>query len=176
MDLTGCDEATRDVLDIAARISSVLAEAGDTIRAMVLSTLREVRACGESEMSLDDGLMDDIGLDSLEVVELVTALQASSGVVIAFDTLSALIASGAAHPLRWDAELSERDLTRLAILLPEVPAHRIAPGLRVMDVSTLFTVETIVRLIALGLPVPDRLCQDQRSEVTIQESRSSHAR
>jgi acyl carrier protein len=99
------------------------------------------------EVRVDSCLMEELGAESLDFLDIVFRLEESFGITISRGEIE----RGARGEMS-DEEfapggvISERGLERLRLLLPEA-APRIAPGLRARQILGLFTVETFVKIV-----------------------------
>jgi len=93
-------------------------------------------------------LIDDLGAESIDYLDIVFRLERTYGVKIPRGqiTKDARGDLGEAE-FQQGGVLTERGLERLKAFLPEVPAERFRPGLKVGEIPTLFTVETFCRLV-----------------------------
>lgn len=99
------------------------------------------------EVTLHASLMEDLGAESLDFLDIVFQLEQSFGIEITRGEMER-----AARGDMSDDEfapggvISEAGLTRLRELMPEAAA-RIQPGLRPRQILSLFSVQTFVNLV-----------------------------
>jgi acyl carrier protein len=142
MNPTGRDPsaAPTDEAPAAPREQDAIA---DRVRALVADALARPLA----EVTLDSRLMDDLGAESLDFLDIVFRLEHEFGIQITRGEMER-----AARGEMTDEQfapggvISEAGLARLRELMPEV-ADRVRPGLRRMQILTLFTVRTFVRTV-----------------------------
>ena len=120
---------------------------------------RVIREVAESlgidpvDVGPDDGLIPDLGADSLDLLDLVFRLEEAFGIQIERGQIEARIRSamgGKAYEI--DGVLTPKALELLRRELPEVKPERIREGLRSSEVVRLFTVRTLVRLVERHVP------------------------
>ena len=115
----------------------------DGVRAVIASSLgKEV-----ADVALDASLMQDLGAESLDLLDIVFGIEKEFGIEITRGEMER-----AARGDMTDDEfapggvISEAGLARLRELMPEAAA-RIAPGLRAREILSLFTVQTFANLV-----------------------------
>lgn len=110
---------------IAERVRKIVAEALDRPEAEVLPS---------------SSLIDDLGAESIDFLDLVFRLESAFGIKIAEDDLWA----GAANLARADAETFARGIERLRAEMPGFRWDRFPQGVSRADLPRLITVRTIV--------------------------------
>ena len=120
----------------------------DQIYTKVSATLVEALNVDKDEVSPKATLQGDLGAESIDFLDIVFQLEQAFGVRIP----RGQILEDARGPLSYDqfqqdGVISAAGLARLREVLDEVPAERIAAGLRVDDVAWLFTVETFCKVV-----------------------------
>lgn len=101
-----------------------------------------------STIGIDDSLINDLGLDSLDFLDLVFRLEAAFKVRIKRGEIE-----GRAREATPDENyekngiLTPEGLSILQAILDEIPAERFKPNMRVVDVPALYTVATFVKLV-----------------------------
>jgi acyl carrier protein len=115
----------------------------DGVRAVIATSLgKEV-----ADVALDASLMQDLGAESLDLLDIVFGIEKEFGIEITRGEMER-----AARGDMTDDEfapggvISEAGLARLRELMPEA-ATRIAPGLRAREILSLFTVQTFANLV-----------------------------
>ena len=117
------------------------------VERQVRAAVAEALARGVDEVKLDSSLMDDLGAESLDFLDIVFRLERAFTIEITRGEMER-----AARGDLTDEEfapggvISERGLTRLRELMPEAAA-RVVPGLRPGQILSLFTVRTFVKLV-----------------------------
>jgi acyl carrier protein len=135
----------------------VKVEAQRTIQADELSELfpvvaeivADALARDAAEVRLDSRLIEDLGAESIDFLDIVFRLEQAFKVEIP----RGQILEDARGPLseqelEENGRLTDAGVERLRQILSEVPATRFRPGMRVGDIPALFTVETFCKLVA----------------------------
>jgi acyl carrier protein len=135
----------RDVVD------RVVADRHDELFTKVRSCVADVLAIDAGKVVPGASLIDELGAESLDFLDLVFRLETDYGIKIPRDGLVLAARDGLGDRFDQNGVLSDEALGRLRVLMPEVPAERIAPGLRTHQIPSLFTAETFVRLVAWRL-------------------------
>jgi acyl carrier protein len=113
----------------------------------VRAVVAEALARDVSEVQLSSLLMDDLGAESLDFLDMVFKLERAFGIQITRGEMER-----AARGTMSDDEfapggvISEAGLTRLRELMPEAAA-KIKPGLRPVQILSLFSVQTFANLV-----------------------------
>ncbi|MES2299577.1 MAG: phosphopantetheine-binding protein [Pseudomonadota bacterium] len=119
-------------------------EVEDAVRAIVAQSL----AIGIDQVIPTASLIEELGAESLDFLDIVFQMERSYGIQITRGELER-----AARGDMTDEQfapggiISDAGLERLRSLMPEV-AHRIRPGLHPAQILSLFTVQTLARLVA----------------------------
>jgi acyl carrier protein len=92
-------------------------------------------------------LMEELGAESLDFLDIVFKLERTFGIQITRGEMEAL-ARGDMSDVEFapGGVISEAGLARLRQIIPEA-ADRIRPGLRPVQILSLFTVRTFVRMV-----------------------------
>lgn len=105
-----------------------------------------------AEVHLDALLLDELGADSLTLLDVVFRLEEAFEIEITRGELEAAARGDLTdEEFAPDGEISAIGLERLRALLPEAGA-RIAPGLKPADIVRLFSVRTFLRMVEAKLP------------------------
>jgi acyl carrier protein len=142
---------TSDIRQIRDRIDQVLATRHDDLYAKVRTAVADVLAIDPAKIVPGASLIDDLGAESLDFLDLVFRLETEYGVKIPRDGILLTAREGVTGGFDDGGVLSDDALERLRLLMPEVPPERLAPGLRTHQIPNLFTTETFVRLVAWRL-------------------------
>lgn len=142
---------TSEIRQTRDRIDGVLATRHDELYERVRLLVADVLAVDAAKVVPNASLIDDLGAESIDFLDLVFRLETDYGVKIPRDGLLMTARQGLGSAFDQTGVLSAEALERLRLLMPEVPAERIAPGLRTHQVPNLFTTETFVRLVAWRL-------------------------
>ncbi len=101
----------------------------------------------EDEVKLDSILMDDLGAESLDFLDIVFRLEREFDIQITRGEMErASRGDMSADEFAPGGVISDAGLTRLRELMPEAKA-RIQPGLRPSTILTLFSVQTFANMV-----------------------------
>lgn len=139
------------VHQIRERVDDVLKTRQDQIFATVRACVADVLAIDPSKVTPDASLIADLGAESLDFLDLVFRLETEYGVKIPRDGIRLAAQDGLADGFEKGGILTDDALERMRILMPEIPASKLASGLRTHQIPELFTTETFVRLVAWRL-------------------------
>lgn len=142
---------TSEIRQIRDRVDQVLATRHDELYARVRTCVADVLAIDAAKIVPGASLIDDLGAESLDFLDLVFRLETEYRVKIPRDGILLTARQGLASGFDQSGVLSNDALERLRLLMPEVPSERFAPGLRTHQIPNLFTAETFVRLVAWRL-------------------------
>ena len=132
---------------LAAAARPIDAATGDAVCEVIAEALGKARA----SVQLASNLFDDLGADSLDLLDMVFALEGRFAIEITRGALEQ-----AARGDMTDDEfapggaISDAGLERLRALLPE-SRERIRPGLLPREIPRLFTVGTFARIVLAKL-------------------------
>lgn len=116
------------------------------IEERVVALVADVLGRRPSEVTLASRLMDDLGAESLDYLDIVFQLEDRFGIKITRGEMErAARGEMAEEEFAPGGVVSEAGLARLRELLPEAAAH-VKPGLRASAILSLFTVETFVKI------------------------------
>jgi len=100
-----------------------------------------------ASVGLNDNLMDDLGAESLDFLDIVFKLERAFDIEITRGEMeSAARGDMSEEEFAPGGVISEAGLTRLRTLMPEATA-RIRPGLRPREILGLFSVRTFVHIV-----------------------------
>ena len=139
------------VHQLRERVDEVLKTRQDQIFATVRACVADVLAIDPAKVTPDASLIADLGAESLDFLDLVFRLETEYGVKIPRDGIRLAAQDGLADGFDQGGVLTEEALERMRILMPEIPASKLASGLRTHQIPELFTTETFVRLVAWRL-------------------------
>jgi acyl carrier protein len=142
------------VQGIRDRVDHLLATRHNELYQHVRACVADVLAIDPAKVGPNASLIDDLGAESLDFLDLVFRLETDYGVKIPRDGIRLAAQDGLADGFEQGGVLTPDALDRLRTLMPEVAAARLAPGLRTHQIANLFTVETFVRLVAWRLAEP----------------------
>ncbi len=117
----------------------------------VKESVVEALGVDEDEVTPDAVLFDDLGAESLDLLDIVFRLEKEFGIKIPRGGIQADALSGEGENLKEedlvaDGVLTPLGIEKLKIAMPEVDPSRITEGFRVDDIATLFTVQTFVNI------------------------------
>jgi hypothetical protein len=96
-------------------------------------------------------LLRDLAITSLDLLDLTYRLESAFEVKIPRGPIQLLVRQGLDEPIHPDGRLGPRALERLRIVMPEADEESIVSGLKIHQISDLYTAETFVRLVAMAL-------------------------
>jgi acyl carrier protein len=112
-----------------------------------------VEALGVDDDEVTPGavLFDDLGAESLDLLDIVFRLEKEFSIKIPRGGIQADALSGEGENLKEedlvvDGVLTPLGIEKLKTAMPEVDPSRITEGFRVDDIATLFTVQTFVNI------------------------------
>ena len=139
------------VHQLRERVDEVLKTRQDQIFTTVRACVADVLAIDPAKVTPDASLIADLGAESLDFLDLVFRLETEYGVKSPRDGIRLAAQDGLADGFDQGGVLTEDALERMRILMPEIPAAKLASGLRTHQIPELFTTETFVRLVAWRL-------------------------
>ena len=138
-----------EVMKIRETADRILAQRHQEILTTVRGAIAEVLGREESEVQPSSSLMNDLNAESLDFLDLLFRLESAFGIKIPRGGIQrATQGSLTDAEFQQNGLLTEAALERLRILMPEVDAKRLQPGLTAREIPTLFTPETFTRLVA----------------------------
>ena len=124
----------------------------ENIELAVRGVIAESLAIDIETVATHVSLMNELGVESLDFLDIVFKLERLYDIQITRGELEhAARGSMSEEEFAPNGVISEVGLSRLRELMPEA-AERIKPGLRPVQILTLFTVQTLVRLVENKLP------------------------
>ena len=114
----------------------------------VAATIADALACDEDKVKPDASLINDLGAESIDFLDIVFRLERAFKVKIP----RGKIVEEARGPLTEDqfqnaGVVTEAGIARLRDFLNEVPADRIKSPLKSAEIPKLFTVETFAKMV-----------------------------
>jgi acyl carrier protein len=114
----------------------------------VAATIADALACDEDKVKLDASLINDLGAESIDFLDIVFRLERAFKVKIP----RGKIVEDARGPLTEEqfqssGVVTEAGMARLKEFLSEVPADRFKTPLKAAEIPRLFTVETFAKMI-----------------------------
>ena len=100
------------------------------------------------EVKLEAKVIDDLGAESLDFLDIAYRLEQSFKIKIPRGEVKAKSQEGmSADEWEKDGLLTEKALTKLREVMPEVDPAEIKPGLKAKDIPRLFTVATFYNMV-----------------------------
>lgn len=120
----------------------------DAIFPKVAATIADALACDEDKVKPDASLINDLGAESIDFLDIVFRLERAFKVKIP----RGKIVEDARGPLTEEqfqsgGVVTDAGLARLKEFLNEVPADRFKTPLKAAEIPKLFTVETFAKMI-----------------------------
>jgi len=114
----------------------------------VAATIADALACDEDKVKPDASLINDLGAESIDFLDIVFRLERAFKVKIP----RGKIVEDARGPLSEEqfqnnGVVTDAGVTRLREFLSEVPADRIKSPLKAAEIPKLFTVETFAKMV-----------------------------
>ncbi|MCY2930040.1 MAG: phosphopantetheine-binding protein [Planctomycetota bacterium] len=114
----------------------------------LLPLLREVTGARAEQVTMASNLMDDLGAESIDLLDLSFLIEEAFGITIEADEFerqaTEQIPDG---QYERDGLLTAEALEELKKALPEVPAEKFRPGLKKIEVPSVLNVGVFVHLI-----------------------------
>jgi acyl carrier protein len=148
-------DRNEDVIAISERIDRYLAEHRGTVWPVVQAQITTALDLDPAKVAPASNLVRDLGATSLDYLDLTYRLEMAFEIKIPRGPIQYLIQSGLDEQIDPDGRLSPHALERLRIVMPEVDAGAIQPGLKAHQISDLYTAETFVRLASMALSESD---------------------
>jgi acyl carrier protein len=138
--------------DIQATIERYLSRGTNRadILAIVRMSVADVGNMPPEGVALGHSLILDLGLESIDFIELMLRLEVAFGVVVAPPEFKRLICSGVEDRFENAGCLSPHELERLDVLIPEA-RRRFGTSLNVDEIPTLLTPMSLIRFVAWQL-------------------------
>jgi acyl carrier protein len=114
----------------------------------VADTMADALGCDKEEVKLDSSLINDLGAESIDFLDIVFRLERAFKVKI---PRGKIIEDARGDLSEADFEkggvVTEAGFQRLKTFLDEVPSDRFKAPLKVADIPRLFTVETFCKIV-----------------------------
>ena len=113
----------------------------------VVDAFVEALGVDDDEVTLDAKVIDDLGAESLDFLDIVFRLERAFKIKIPRGELENKVqAKVGEEPYEVDGVLTARALEELREVMPEVPGEEIQPGLKAKDIPGLFRVATFYNI------------------------------
>lgn len=127
---------------------SRLPEVDPEIWRKVQEAFAEALGLDEDEVTLDAKVIEDLGAESLDFLDLAFRLERAFGIKIPRGGIEdAARTEIGDEAYEVDGVLTQTALERLTEALPEIPAEEFREGLRTVEVAELFRVATFYNLV-----------------------------
>ena len=114
----------------------------------LLPLVQEVTGAKEGQVRMESGLMEDLGAESLDLLDLSFLIEETFDVTIAVDEFERRATDRMSDGVyERDGLLTEEGVAELRKALPEVPPEKIQPGMPKITVPKILTVGVFVHLI-----------------------------
>jgi acyl carrier protein len=109
----------------------------------------EALALDDDEVTPDSTLMDDLGAESIDLLDILFRIEKSTGVKIEASDLGDYIQGGISDDEFSDENevISEKGAAHLATVMPQLDASEIAGTLKADEVMGNFTVQNLVDMV-----------------------------
>lgn len=119
----------------------------DQVYERVVEAFCEALGLDEDEVERASLVIDDLGAESLDFLDIAFRLERAFGIKIPRGQIQKLAEEQAGEAFEVEGKLTESGAAALRAALPEAPEGRIAAGFPVRDIPRLFTVETFLNLV-----------------------------
>jgi len=120
----------------------------DAVFPKVAATVADALGCDEDDVKRDSSLINDLGAESIDFLDLVFRLERAFKIKIPRGKIVE-DSRGALSEAEFEQKglVTDRGLAQLRAFLSEVPADRFRAPLKVADIPRLFTAETFCKLV-----------------------------
>ncbi len=140
-------ETTLNLRDLPPRIARV-EDADPAVWAGVQAAVAEALGLEPDEVLFSSKLIGELGAESLDFLDIAFRLERTFGIRIPRGGIEQTARKGTGDErYEVDGLLTDLALQNLALLLPEVPADELRPGLKATQVPELFRVGTFYNLV-----------------------------
>ena len=123
----------------------------------VVEAFCEALGLDEEEVEKTSLVIDDLGAESLDFLDIAFRLERSFGIKIPRGEIQKAAEQRAGEAFEVAGRLTSSGARALREALPEADASRITPGFPVRDIPRLFTVETFHHMVTKLLSEKERL-------------------
>ena len=120
----------------------------DTVFPKVAATVADALGCDEDDVKRDSSLINDLGAESIDFLDLVFRLERAFKIKIPRGKIVE-DSRGTLSEAEFEQKglVTDRGLAQLKAFLSEVPADRFRSPLKVAEIPRLFTAETFCKLV-----------------------------
>lgn len=128
----------------------------DEISQQVQGAVAEALALDEDEVTPDATLMDDLGAESIDLLDILFRLERSVGVKIQAADLGEHLQGGIPDDEFSDADevITEKGLAHLKEVLPQIDTEELSGKLQADEVINLFTVQNLTDMVVARAKSP----------------------
>ena len=109
--------------------------------------IREVTGVPEDQIKMESGLMQDLGAESVDLLDFSFLIEEAFGITIEADEFEQQASKRLKSQYEKDGVLTNEAIEELRRALPEVPAKYLRPGLKNIEVPSILNVAVFVHLI-----------------------------
>jgi acyl carrier protein len=142
---------TSQVQHIRDSVDGILNDRHDELYRTVRQCIGEVLSIDPAKITPHASLIDELGAESIDFLDLIFRLETAYGIKIPRDGIRLAAQDGLSDGFEHAGIVTDAGLERLRVLMPEVDAARLTSGLRSHQIPSLFSPETFVRLVAWRL-------------------------
>lgn len=124
-----------------------MALSNEEIWAKVVDAFCEALGLDEDEVERDALVIDDLGAESLDFLDIAFRLERAFGIKIPRGEVQRNAEEGSDEAFEDDGKLTAAGAVALRAAMPEVDPSKIDAGFPVRDIPRLFTVETFSNLV-----------------------------
>jgi acyl carrier protein len=142
------------VQHIRSSVDAILNDRHDEIYGTVRQCIAEVLSIDPGKVSPHASLIDELGAESIDFLDLIFRLESAFSIKIPRDGIRLAAQDGLSDGFERAGIVTDAGLERLRVLMPEVDNSRLTSGFRSHQIPNLFSPETFVRLVAWRLASP----------------------
>ncbi len=110
--------------------------------------VREVTGVRQDQVAMDSGLMEDLGAESIDLLDMSFLVEETFGITIEADEFERQTSEDMdGEPYEKDGCLTDRAIEELRKALPEVNPDKFKPGMKQIEVPSVLNVSVFVHLI-----------------------------
>ncbi len=114
----------------------------------LIPLIREVTGARAEQIKMESGLMDDLGAESIDLLDLSFLIEEAFSVTLEADEFEQRAGGRlAGGDYEVDGVLTDAALAELREALPEIPADKLSPGLKKIELPGVLNVAVFVHLI-----------------------------
>lgn len=119
----------------------------DNVQVKVLGCLESACGLDRGEINVDSSLIDDLGLESIDLVDLVYELERAFDLTINVGELERMARKEVSGAFEVAGRLTEAGKEALRQLAPEIPQSKVVAGMPVYNLPRLYTVGALCAVI-----------------------------